>query len=435
MPFGYETMWDIHVWTSGGVDSIYTVSSHPATVGGFTANTTYNATVRPLCGSAHNIIGEWGDTIIFATAVCPDVTGLGTRNATPSSVEVYWDPDPLAQSWIIEYGFHGFDLGTGTQITTALSTYVVTGLMDDMDYDFRVRAVCGDDWQSEGWASTTATTLPGAITCNAPTAVSAVVAGNAATISWTPGEGNISFELEYGTRGFAHGSGTVVTATASPVTLPNLDYETNYDVYVRGICANNIPSGWSTVTSFTTEAQGADDCDPVTNLAASNVTESAALLTWTPGNTGDEWEVVLTNASGATVSETSTTEHQYQLTGLTPGTAYVAKVRTACGDGQYSTYVSTSFSTASVGIDDVTAPACTIYPNPTSSATTISVSGISGKVRIAVVDMNGREVVAETLDCAGDCAKTMDVDKLAQGAYFVRITGENANLVKKLIVR
>ena len=115
--------------------------------------------------------------------------------------------------------------------------------------------------------------------------------------------------------------------------------------------------------------------------------------------------------------------------------AYVAKVRTVCGDGQYSTFVSTSFNTASVGIDDVTAPACTIYPNPTSSATTISVSGISGKVRIAVVDMNGREVVAETLDCSGDCAKTMDVDKLAQGAYFVRITGENANLVKKLIVR
>jgi hypothetical protein len=49
--------------------------------------------------------------------------------------------------------------------------------------------------------------------------------------------------------------------------------------------------------------------------------------------------------------------------------------------------------------------------------------------------MNGREVSSETRECSGDCAKTMDVDGLAQGAYFVRITGENVSMVKKLIVR
>ena len=29
----------------------------------------------------------------------------------------------------------------------------------------------------------------------------------------------------------------------------------------------------------------------------------------------------------------------------------------------------------------------------------------------------------------------MDVEKLAQGAYFVRITGDEVNMVKKLVVR
>ena len=78
---------------------------------------------------------------------------------------------------------------------------------------------------------------------------------------------------------------------------------------------------------------------------------------------------------------------------------------------------------------------CLIYPNPASSSTTISVSGANGKVRIAVVDINGRVVASETLECAGDCMKSMDIDNLSQGAYFVRITGEQINLVKKLIVR
>ncbi|MBQ6067987.1 MAG: T9SS type A sorting domain-containing protein, partial [Bacteroidales bacterium] len=107
---------------------------------------------------------------------------------------------------------------------------------------------------------------------------------------------------------------------------------------------------------------------------------------------------------------------------------------------------STSFTTVSVGIDRVAEAGCTIYPNPTSGATTIRITGITGKVKISVVNMNGREVVVatngsngtlggEALECSGDCAKSLDVERLAQGAYFVRITGENVSMVRKLIVR
>ncbi|MBO7489990.1 MAG: T9SS type A sorting domain-containing protein [Bacteroidales bacterium] len=31
--------------------------------------------------------------------------------------------------------------------------------------------------------------------------------------------------------------------------------------------------------------------------------------------------------------------------------------------------------------------------------------------------------------------KTMEVSGLAQGAYFVRVNGENVNMVKKLVVK
>jgi hypothetical protein len=434
-PLGTESAWDIHVWYSGGIDSVYTVSTRPATIGGFTPGVTYQATIRPLCGSAHNIVGDWGDTISFTTAVCPNVTGLTSSDLHPNSVTLTWTADPMAEQWIIEYGYRGFDQGTGTTITTTLNTYTINGLVDDMQYDFLVRAVCGTDWQSESWASITVTTPEGGVPCEAPTNVSAVVAGNSATISWTANTGNLSYTLEYGPRGFAHGSGITVNATSSPITLSNLDYDTDYDVYVQGVCDQSTLSAWSTVCSFTTEAQGSEECDPVTDLNASNVTENSALLTWTPGATGDEWEVVVTTATGTTVSEASTTEHQYALSGLTPGTGYVAKVRTVCGDGVYSTFASTSFSTLTVGIDGVAEPACTIYPNPTSSTTTITVAGVSGKVKIAVIDLHGSELATTTLDCTGDCTKSFDVDRLAQGAYFVRITGENVSMVRKLIVR
>ena len=399
----------------------------------------------PQPASSYNALMIDDITIDYMPA-CPDVTDLYADNVTSNSVTLHWDNDPMAQSWIIEYGFQGFDQGTGTMATSSTNSYTVSGLLDDMDYDFLVRAVCGDNWQSEGVASVTATTQAGTVTCDAPIGVSAVVAGNAATVSWMSGAGNISFQIEYGTRDFAHGAGTTITTNASPAMLSGLNYETEYDVYVKAYCGGDAYSAWSTVASFTTEPESSQDCDPVTDLAASNVTENSALISWTPDTTGDEWEVVLTYAAGVTVSEASTTERQYLLNGLTPSTAYIAKVRTICGDGQYSTFVSTSFTTVSAGIDNVEGTTCAIYPNPTSGATTIRITGITGKVKITVIDITGREVVVatsgsngtlggETLDCSGDCAKTMDVDRLAQGAYFVRITGENVSMVRKLIVR
>ena len=341
----------------------------------------------------------------------------------------------MAQSWTIEYGYAGFIQGQGYTVTSTTNSYVVNGLEDETDYDFHIKAVCGTDWLSEHWVNASATTQSGGVTCLAPTGVTSVVAGNSATISWTANTGNISYELEYGTRGFAHGSGIIATATSSPLVLNNLAYETQYDVYVRAICDQNTYSAWSVASTFTTDAEPSQDCDPVQDLAANDIAETSVNITWTPGATGDTWEVVLTDAAGTTLREATTSETHYEFTGLSARTNYIVKVRTKCGDDNYSSYVSVLFTTGGVGIDDVQAAACTIYPNPTSSSTTISVSGVNGKVRIAVIDMNGRTVAAETLECSNDCTKTMDVDHLAQGAYFVRITGDEVNMVKKLIVR
>ena len=78
---------------------------------------------------------------------------------------------------------------------------------------------------------------------------------------------------------------------------------------------------------------------------------------------------------------------------------------------------------------------CTIYPNPTNGITTVSVKGVSGMVRITVVDLNGRTVATKTFECSVACEKTMEVDKLAQGTYFVHITTAEGCLVRKLLVR
>ncbi len=433
---GNETDWDIHVWFTGGFDSIYRVNTHPATVGGFVAGLSYNASIRALCGT--NLLeGNWGDTITFSTATCPDVTGLTSSNVTTNSVTLNWNNDPMAESWIIEYGYEGFNQGTGITATATTNSYIVTGLTDDSDYEFYVKAVCGTDWNSENWVSTTATTLASTVPCDEPYGVTTAVADNSVTVNWTANTGNISFEIEYGTHGFNHGAGIVTNATSSPAVISNLEYETDYDIYVRAVCDQNTYSDWSTVATFTTGQRPSEDCNPVTNLAVSNITDNAAVVTWTPGDPDDNnWQVVLTDDRGNDILDTYSQEARFALNDLTPGTNYVVKVRTVCDDNNFSAYASVNFrTTGGEGIDNVSGASCTIYPNPTNSSTTVSVSGVNGKVKIEVVDMNGRTVASETLECNSECVKTMDVNNLAQGAYFVRITGDNTNMVKKLVVR
>ncbi len=320
-PVGNETHWDIHVWFTGGLDSIYRVASNPVTVGGYTAGVTYNATIRAVCGD-ELLEGDWGDTIQFTTATCPDVTGLSTSGVTENSVTLNWTADPMAQSWLIEYGFQGFAQGTGTSVTTTTNSYIATGLDDETAYDFYVKAVCGTDWNSEGWTHVSATTLE----AEDPTYTVTVSASD-------PSMGTVS-------GGGTYRAGETCTVTATP----NAGFQ---------------------------------------------------FVNWSNGETANPYS--FTVVSNITLQ------------------AIFAPLE---------------------GIDDINGgAACSIYPNPTSSSTTISVEGVSGEVRISVVDMSGRTVRTETLECSGDCQKTMEVEGLAQGTYFVRITADAVNLVRKLVVR
>jgi hypothetical protein len=103
-----------------------------------------------------------------------------------------------------------------------------------------------------------------------------------------------------------------------------------------------------------------------------------------------------------------------------------------CGEGVTSAWSSVvDFTTADgEGIDDVNSAAISLYPNPASS--TVTLMGIEGAATVTVVDMNGRETGKWTVV---DGTLTIDVTEMTQGAYFVRIVGEQVNAIRKLIVR
>lgn len=82
------------------------------------------------------------------------------------------------------------------------------------------------------------------VSCPAPVGLNQTAASMTdVTVDWVSGAG--PWELEYGTVGFSRGSGTTVTVTSKPYTIPGLTSATNYEYYVREICAAGDTSGWS----------------------------------------------------------------------------------------------------------------------------------------------------------------------------------------------
>ncbi len=59
---------------------------------------------------------------------------------------------------------------------------------------------------------------------------------NSAAISWQAQDGATAYKIEYGSSGFAIGSGTVLQVSGTSAVLQNLSPQTQYDYYIQSIC-------------------------------------------------------------------------------------------------------------------------------------------------------------------------------------------------------
>ncbi len=304
------------------------------------------------------------------------------------------------------------------------NTYTFTGLTASTTYAIGLRSVCAEGIYSD-WEVRTVTTA--AHPCDVPTALtSSNVTLNSATLGWTAVEGQEKWQIHLTGEGYDQ----YHLATANPFNVTGLSYGVEYTFQVRAICSEGDTSEWSTPAHFTTIA-----CEGVTNVTVGSVTANSAVISWT-APTGATRFVVNYGFQGFDQGTGSfdTVENATSctLSGLTANTPYDVYVRTLCEGGTASAWSSVvNFTTSrSTGIDDVNAANVSLYPNPASS--TVTLKGIEGKATVTVVDMNGRKAGEWTVN---EGELTIDVTDMAQGAYFVRIVGEQVNAIRKLIVR
>ena len=328
------------------------------------------------------------------------------------------------ESYELQYGTDINNLGN--TMTSTTNVFNLTGLQPATQYFFQVRQNCGDNEMS-GWGTGAFTT--DSLPCMAVSNLALVgTTFNSISVSWTANGDETAWEVNV----FSTLDDTTVTVSTTAATVGGLVSERLYNISVRPMCGSNhnIEGPWSDTIQATT-----DQCQPVTNLTVSNIGATMATIGWTAPAGAEHFRVIygLPNFDqGGELGTYNTESNPFVLTELEANSDYTVRVANVCAENLVSQWTSADFTTVNVGINGVEFDgSLSLYPNPASTMVTLSVSEQMAGSTVSIVDVNGRVVMSEVLNAQ---TLTMNLSDMAKGAYFVRITGEETTVVRKLIV-
>ena len=384
-PTGSESQWEV---TVDGTTA--TVSTTTYTVSGLNPASSYNVSVRAVCGA--------GDTSLALTATF--VTGCDVISTFPY-IQSFEQPTAPASCWTLAYGdgtgstnpmVHttdiGYDLTTvpdGNRVfrfssytsTSDYNQYLISpefsGINLELSFSYANSDDYGDDNIRVGYSSTTADTSaftwgpwlnPGTTSWSTfidtmplgtkyfaihyygdyayytyvdNVIVDGVGAGCVApavtSVVASPEEVTLNFSASDTCEVYITSSawndnvsGTLVMPGVGTYTFTGLTPNTSYTVGVRQVCSDSTVSGWST-RGVTTLDLG---CVPPTGLTLGQSGFGSQTFSWTPGDDEEAWQIHVFN--GTFDQLFTVTDNPATVSGLYAGTTYQAAIRSLCGD-------------------------------------------------------------------------------------------------------
>ena len=394
--------------------------------------TLYHFRVRSVDGAGNEgISGDYTFTTSGdpSDSVAPVISNVQIGEPAKTSITVTWDTDEVADSYI------GFSAATttysheqGLPTMTASHSVTLVGLTPNTTYYFRVKSKDPsgnqqiDNNSGQGYAFTTLTSV------SDPPVISNIqivdTGSNAATITWNTDKNANSF-VEYGLdTAYGYSQGQYDSATSHSVTLAGLLSQATYHFRVRSTDSDSNEAVSQDYT-FTTES-AADITPPViSSVQATNITLTAADITWTTNEDADNI-VVYGNATStlsyvAGSNASSTASHIVSLSGLSPGATYYYQVQSRDSSGNITidnnggAYY--SFTTTA----DTTAPAISNVAVPVIDRNSATITWDTDE------DATSQVEYSLSSDLSGS-ATTTEVTNLRQ-QHSVIVSGLTANTV------
>ena len=361
------------------------------TVTGLTANTSYKFRVFAFKGKEYSSSVSVSAYTGNAAGKPEAVTGLSAEAST-ERVTLSWNKSSAADSYQIDM----YKDGEWTYVAkTSGTTYTVTGLSANTNYQFKVFAFKGKEHSSS--ASVSAYT--GTPISDAPSAVtglSASATNNSVTLSWNRNSTADSYQIDMYKNGkwvyVAKTTGTSYTVTGLPANTT-----CQFKVFAFKGSRYSSSAGVSAYTSTAVTSGSVSSGKPteVTGLSAFPWSNSITLW-WDKNSTADSYQIDMYK-NGKWVYVAKITSTAYTVTGLSSNTDYQFKVFAFKGS-EYSDSASVSAATAEVfSFEHYSLAPSDAQPSGLSDVYTmlkgIDVSGWQGNIDFNAVKESGVDFV------------------------------------------
>jgi hypothetical protein len=306
-----------------------TTTNNNFPISDLTSGLTYNWRVQNNCnGNSSTYLQS------SFTTNCAEVTNIISSNVTPTSATISWNATSGAINYLVEYklatALTWNVLGYATK-----STYTLSNLKVDTEYEFRIRTRCSANnspYVVYKFKTNVGCLAPGSLTVNN-------IKNDSVTLRWAEATDATSYVVEYKVAGSSNWTGTS-TITGLSQVISSLSAGTSYDWQIKSSC----PVGFSSFAQSAFETS----CDVPTNPVANNITFKSAQLNWDAayGATNYIVEFKPSTSSKWFISKPVTTP-SIIINELNSGVNYDWRVRTNCY-AQTPTYLESTFTTLCV---------------------------------------------------------------------------------------
>lgn len=179
---------------------------------------------------------------------CNTPSGLNISGITQTTATGSWSSVSGATSYTFEYKTNSGS--TWTAVSTGTTSYNITGLTGNTQYNARIKAICSSG--SSAYSTTINFTTGSGTSCGMPVNLSAAaITQSTATISWAAVSGANSYNFQYKLNSASTWSQINVTTTG--VNMSGMNPATSYSVRVQSVCGTS-QSDFTSAVSFTTSS-------------------------------------------------------------------------------------------------------------------------------------------------------------------------------------